>query len=293
MIKTGLFLLALAGTASAQRLYFASGDVEWSEVTLSGTNLQKRVKTADGREAVTSIPASTVTRVDWQYPDELVEALQDLLHQKYDAALKKADAVREIHRNWKDKPGAWYYQATLYSAEASIRLGNAEATDKLMTELRTATLPAGYQKALSFVQAVEELSKKKTGPAYTKVQIVFDAADSSLAARGYLLAGDIKLKQEEYREALDAYLQVPVFFGAQGALMAPAELGAATALRHLGRLSDSSSALARVIERYKGTPEAAEAAKLKEDVDRALTGGGGGAEKSEAEPEAKPEAKPD
>jgi hypothetical protein len=277
MNKTGLLLLAAltwAGPAAAQRLYFANGEVEWSEVTLNGTNLQKRVKTSDGREAITSIPASTVTRVDWPYPEELAGALQDILAKKYDDGLKKANAVREIHRNWKDKPGSWYIQSTLYAAECYIRKGDATESDKILTELRNSQLTGFNQQALSFVQAVEELARKKPGPALAKVAPALVSDDSALAARASLLKGEIKFEQGEFRESLDSFLQIPVFYGAQGALMAPAELGAARALHKLGRLQDSSSALARLSERYKGTAEAAEADKLKIEIDSALAGGG-------------------
>ena len=292
MIKTALILLASlawAGHVSAQRLYFANGDVEWSEVTLTGTNLQKRVKTADGREAITSIPAAQVTRVDWPYPDELQEALNDILHRKFDDGLKKANAVREIHRNWKDKPGAWYYQATLYAAECLIGKGDAAESDKIMTELRTAQLPSGYQKALSYAQGLEEWMKKKPGPAISKLQLVLDADDSLLAARAYLLTGEINLANQAPKEALQAYLQIPVFYGAQGSLMAPSELGVAKALHALKRLADANSALDRIIARYKNSPEAAEATKLKGEIESALTGGSAPAEEKKAEGDAKPE----
>lgn len=277
MKKTGLILLAalsFTGTASAQRLYFQQGDVGWDEVTLSGTSLQRKLKRPDGTEAIQSIPASSVIRVDWVYPVELQEALGLILKQKYDEALAKASAVRDIHRNWKDKPGSWYVPATLLAAECHIRKNNAAETDKILTELRNMSLTGPYQIGVGMMEALENFQKDMTGPAIKKAEsLIKGAQDSATLARLYLLIGDIKFKQEAYLEALDAYLQVPVFFGAQGALMPVSELGAARALMRLGRLGDASSALARIVERYKDAPEAAAAAKDKEDVDKALTGG--------------------
>ena len=291
MKKTGLILLAalgFSGTASAQRLYFQQGDLEWDEVTLSGTNLQRKMKRPDGSEAIQSIPAANVVRVDWPYPAELQDALTLILKQKYDEALAKASVVREIHRNWKDKPGSWYVPATLLAVECHIRKNNAPESDKILTELRNMSLTGPFQIGVGMMEALESFQKDMTGPAIKKAEsLIKGAQDSATLARLYLLIGDIKFKQEAYMEALDSYLQVPVFFGAQGALMPVAELGAARSLMRLGRLSDASSALARVIERYKGTPEATAATTDKEDVDKALTGG-----VAPPAEEKKPEAEP-
>ena len=155
MKKTLLILLAAAftGTATAQRLYFPQGDVEWSEVTLSGTNLQVKVVNPNGSVTLRAVPAANVVRVDWPYPEELSDALSLILKLKFDEALAKASAVRTIHANWKDKPGSWFVPASLFAAECHIRKGNAAEADKILTELRNMTLSSNYQKGLLMVQA--------------------------------------------------------------------------------------------------------------------------------------------
>ena len=291
MKKTGLILLAvigLTGTAPAQRLYLQNGaDIEWSEVELSGSNLQQKFKNPNGSPGVRSIPASNVTRVDWPYPAELNEALALVLKQKYAEAQAKAAEVRTVHANWKDKPGSWYVPATLLVVECQIRQKKEQEADKTLTELRTMTLPSSYQIGVGMMDALASFEKDMTGPAIKKAEsLVKGTEDSATLARLHVLIGDIKFKQENYMEALDAYLQVPVFYGSQGQLMPVAELGAARSLMRLGRLADASRALGIVITRYKDTPEAADAAKDKEDVDKALTGG-------VSKPESKNSAKPD
>jgi TolA-binding protein len=278
MKKTGLILLAAfaftAAPAGAQTLYFQNGDVEWGEVTLSGTNLQRKIKRPDGSEAIQSIPAANVIRVSWPYPQELQDALQLILKQKYDEALAKATTVRDIHQNWKDKPGSWYVPATLLAVECHIRKNNAAETDKILTELRNMALTGPFQIGLAMMEALESFQKDMVGPALAKAEpLVKGADDSPTLARLYVLLGDIKFKREDYTGALDSYLRVPVFFGSQGALMPVAELGAARSLVRLGRLQDASTAFARIIERYKDTPEAAVATTEKEDADKLLSGG--------------------
>ena len=71
------FVLLTGQQVQAQRLYFANGaDVEWSEVTLSGSNIQKKIRQADGKDGYASIPASNVARVDWPYPAELADGAE-------------------------------------------------------------------------------------------------------------------------------------------------------------------------------------------------------------------------
>jgi hypothetical protein len=287
MRKTGLILFAvcgISGTASAQRLFFGQDKaVDWSEVTLSGSNLQIKVVQPNGTTGVTSTPASNVTRVDWPYPEELNEALNLILVQKYDQAMAKASAVREIHKNWKDKPGSWYVPASLLVTECYIRKNNLAESDKILTELRTMPgLSSAFQTGVGMMDALQSFQKDMTGPAAKKADsLVKSTEDSATLGRLHLLIGDIKFKRGDYMEALDAYLQVPVFYGSQGALMPIAELGAARSLMHVGRLQDASKAFALIIQRYKGTPEAANAQKDKADVDKALTGGVPAAAKAE------------
>jgi TolA-binding protein len=279
MSKKGLILLAVfgfAGTASAQRLYLQNNvALEWSEVTLSGSNLQVKVTAPNGSTSVSSTPASNVIRVDWPYPEELNDAFDLILKQKYDQAMAKAATVRDIHKNWKEKPGSWYVPASLLVTECYIRKNNLAESDKILTELRTMPgLSSAYQTGVGMMDALESFQKDMTGPAIKKAEsLVKGTEDSATLGRLHVLIGDIKFKRGDFLEALDAYLQVPVFYGSQGALMPVAELGAARSLMHLGRLSDASKALALVIDRYKGTPEAASAQKDKADVDKALTGG--------------------
>jgi len=273
-----LLCAALAGVAplSAQHLTLDTGaEVEWSEVTLSGSNLQAKVRKPDGTEGISVIPASKVVRVDWPYPQELTDALTLILAQKYDAAQAKASAVRTIHANWKDKPGSWFVQSTLLVAECLLRQKNEAEADKLISEIKTLTLTSSQQKALLMVDALRDFERNATTPALGKAQTAAKGLDddSALLARIYLLIGDIRIKQEQFTEALDAYLQIPVFFGAQGHLMPVAELGAARSLFGMRRLADASRAYANIITRYKGTPEAATSEKEKLEVDKALDSG--------------------
>ncbi len=282
--------MAFCGTSNAQRLYIGNADVDWSEVTLSGGNLQKKIKKADGTEATQSIPASSVTKLDWPQPPEVAEALEAINQMKYDQALAKTTEVRNIHANWKDKPGSWYAGATLLAIEANIRKGSAAEGEKLYNEIKGMTLSQKDALGLSMMDALSEFSKGIVGPALAKVTSAIKGTDdSSLQARLYLLMGDIQMKRENYLDALEAYLQIPVFLGAQASMLPSAELGAARAMVKLHRFQDASAAFSRVTERFADTPHAALAKQEKEDMEKATMAA---SEKKEAAEKAAPGTAP-
>lgn len=271
MIRFPVLVLmgSLIGAAPvfSQTLIFQAGAVELSEVNVSGANVQR--KNGQGRP----IPLAAIVRVDFPEPEELADADGLMLKAKYPEALEKAKVVQELHRHWKDKPGSWYPQASLLVAESLIRQNKIEETSRLMSELRNMTLSSGLQIRVAMLDALEQYQKGITGPAYTKVKALIPGAkDAETLARLYLLAGDIQFKRGAFAEALDAYLQIPVFYGAEAAFLPAADLGAAKCLVRLNRLQDASDSLTRIVERYAGTPEA-DAAKAEKAEVAKLTGG--------------------
>ncbi len=270
----GAMLLAGLAPLPAQTLFFQAGAVEFSEVTVSGTNVQRKIKRADGSEATQAIPVANVIRVDFPEPEELSAADDLILKGKYDEAFQKAKIVQDLHRLWKDKPGSWYGQAGLLVAESLLRQNKYDESARLMSELRNMSLGSNLQIRVTMLDALEQFQKGITGPALAKVKpLIKGALDADTLARLYLLIGDIQFKREAFEEALEAYLQIPVFYGAEAAFLPAADLGAAKCLARLSRLQDASESLSRIIERYAGTPEA-DAAKIEKDAVTKLTGGG-------------------
>jgi TolA-binding protein len=272
LISSGLLLAAFT-PLPAQTLIFQAGSVEFSDVTISGTNVQRKVKRPDGSEATQSIPVANVVRVDFPEPDDLSAADDLILKGKYEDALTKAKAVQDLHRLWKDKPGSWYAQASLLVAESLLRQNKYDESARLMSELRNMALPSNLQIRVTMLDALEQFQKGITGPALAKVKpLARGGQDADTLARLFLLTGDIQFKRDAFEESLEAYLQIPVFYGAEAAFLPAAELGAARALVRLGRLQDAGESLTRIIERYAGTPEA-DAAKAEKAALAKLTGG--------------------
>ena len=258
--------------APAQTLIFQTGSVELADVTISGTNVQRKAKRPDGSEATQSIPAANIVRVDFPKPDELSAADDLMLKGKYDEAFQKAKTVQDLHRLWKDKPGSWYAQAALGVAESLLRQNKYDESARLMSELRNMTLSSNLQIRVTMLDALEQFQKGITGPALAKIKPLTKGAEGAeTLARLYLLIGDIQFKREAFEEALDAYLQIPVFYGAEAAFLPAADLGAAKCLARLSRLQDATDSFSRIIERYAGTPEA-DAAKNEKAAVAKLTG---------------------
>ena len=273
-LLAGSALLAAASPLSAQTLVFPAGSIEFAEVTISGTNVQRKVIAPDGTETARGkpIPVASLLRVDFPKPDDLSAADDLILKGKYEDAFQRATAVQNLHRLWKDKPGSWYAQAGLLVAESLLRQNKYDESARLMSELRNMSLASSLQIRVTMLDALEQFQKGITGPALAKVKpLIKGAQDAETLTRLYLLIGDIQFKREAFEEALDAYLQIPVFYGAEAAFLPAAELGAAKCLARLRRLQDASDSLARIIERYAGTPEA-DAAKLEKADLAKLTG---------------------
>jgi TolA-binding protein len=273
-LLAGSALLAAACPLSAQTLVFPAGSIEFAEVTISGTNVQRKVIAPDGTETARGkpIPVASLLRVDFPKPDDLSAADDLILKGKYEDAFQRATAVQNLHRLWKDKPGSWYAQAGLLVAESLLRQNKYDESARLMSELRNMSLASSLQIRVTMLDALEQFQKGITGPALAKVKpLIKGAQDAETLTRLYLLIGDIQFKREAFEEALDAYLQIPVFYGAEAAFLPAAELGAAKCLARLRRLQDASDSLARIIERYAGTPEA-DAAKLEKADLAKLTG---------------------
>lgn len=268
----GALLLAAALPLGAQTLFFQAGAVEFADVTISGTNVQRKVRAADGSESTKSIPVASVTRVDFPKPEELSAADDLILKGKYAEALQKATVVQDLHRLWKDKPGSWYASAGLLVAESLLRQNKYDESARLMSELRNMTLVSNLQSRVVMLDALEQFQKGITGPALAKVKpLLKSPLDADTLARLNLLIGDIQFKREAFEESLDAYLQIPVFYGAEAAFLPAADLGAARALMRLTRFQDAGDSLNRIIERYAGTPEA-DAAKLEKEALSKLMG---------------------
>lgn len=255
-------VLACAASASAQTLIFPAGSVEFADVTITGTDVQRKSGGA-------KIPAASIVRVEFPKPEELTAADDLILKAKYEDAYNKAKSVQEAHRLWKDKPGSWYAQASLLVAESLLRQNKYDDSARLMSELRNMTLPAPLQIRVTLLDALESFQKGITNPALTKVNSLLKSVkDSDTAARLYLLLGDIQFKRESFQEALDAYLHVPVFYGAEASFLPAADLGAARSLSRLGRFKDAIDSYNRISERYSGTPEADAAKTEKADLSK-------------------------
>lgn len=271
-LLSGSLLLAATAPSPAQTLYFQAGSIELADVTISGTKVERKVKRADGAETTQTIPVANIVRVDFPKPEDLAAADDLILKGKFGEAFQKAKTVQDLHRLWKDKPGSWYVQSSLLVAESLLRQNKFDESTRLMSELRNMTLNSTLQIRVTLLDALEQFQKGITGPALAKVKpLTRGAQDADTLARLYLLTGDIQFKREAFAEALEAYLQIPVFYGAEAAFLPAADLGVAKCLVRLGRLKDATDSLNRLMVRYPGTPEADAAKTEKGAVDK-LTG---------------------
>jgi hypothetical protein len=83
--------------------------------------------------------------------------------------------------------------------------------------------------------------------------LLADTTDSAVAARLWLTIGDIYTKKEQFEDAMNSYLHVPVFYGTQVALVPQAELMAARSLASMERFKDAAIMFERIAKTYPGS----------------------------------------
>lgn len=261
LIPVAALAAVLAAPAPAQTLIFQNDvGVDYSEIRVSGTNLL-RVR-PDGTTVGRPVPASSVVRVEWPQPQELIDAEALIIQGRHDQALPLAEKVQKTHELWKDKPGSWYADASLLVAQIRLLRKEFDVATRLISQIRALPLTPAQQTQVAILEPLEQYLKGMTGPALAKAQAQAKTAEDPAAlTRLHLLIGDIQLKRESFQEALDAYLHIPVFFGAQAAYLPAADLGVARSLLRLRRTADAASAFNRIVRRYPGTPEAEAARK--------------------------------
>ncbi len=284
------FSAACAWPAAAQRLFTQAGEeLQYPEITVQGTNVVKRIKEAStGADKVINIPISQITRLDFPEPTDLQEAEAALLKGTADDVIAKCDSVLAIFTPFKVTPGSWYSAAALVKLEGLAMKGNADGYDRLRSDLKAINLSTDDQVRLGLVEASQDFYKGVTGPAKAAVLKLQSVSDNAaVLAKLYLLLGNIEYKREAYKEALDAYLHVPVFYGTQGEYLPSAELGAARSLMKMQRLEDARTYFQVVEDRYPNSPQAGMAKEDMKLVEKAL--GESGQEAIKAE-EAKTEA---
>ncbi len=266
----------------------------WADVVMTGTNIGWKTKNPNtGGDMVVNIPASDIVKMDFPEPAELQQSLEALSRNELEKAVALAKPAVDQFSPFKSVPGTWWPAASMIQLEAMAQKRDP-GYEKLRGDLKTVNLSPTDTARLAAVDITYDYVKGILGPAHTALEKLLPTTeDGAVLAKLYVLKGDIQFKRGNFNDALEAYLSVPVFYGAQAAFLPNAELGAARSLHKMGRLEDASEMFRTLQERYKDMPQAAQAKKELDELTKALgVSKEQEAEAEEAEP-AEPPASPE
>lgn len=256
-----LIALVSVSPLCAQRYLLKDGKVlSDSEVTLKGANL---VKALAGGGAEISYPISQVVQIDWPEPEALVQARDLVAAGKGAEAEEKVTPVYNQFAPFSKVQGSWWGEAALVRARAFLVQDKKSDAERAARELMSTSPEAETVAAAQLIMARVQMLLNKPDIADAMLdEIMRKDVSSEIEARAVILRGDIAYGRKEFEKALEFYLQVPVFYGTEDAVMPAAMLGSARSYRGYGDTPRAERAYLDIIVTY---PDTAEAASAKEE----------------------------
>lgn len=239
----------------------------------------ERTNFISGAEIRASKKLTEVLSIIWPLPERLIEAQNNINRGEPGKALDNIEAVIKLFEPLKSVPGSWWAKATMLKLDALDRLENEAAIGTFLDNLEkdeSAKLPELAIK----IQLARLMQRARKGDHESVVKEATDLIpkmdDPDLLARLHIVKANSLLATKKYELAMNAYLRVPVFYGAQLEHVPKALLGAARAFRGMDtpatreqKLEEVSNRyLKDIITTYPVSKEAEEAKKLLPKEDR-------------------------
>lgn len=267
-------MLLLRATGCAVALFSAPG--VWAQALLlkDGRTLSEKdlafdkdgfvlARNEGGATIERRTPYAEVVRMEWPAPEGLAAARTALDAAKHEEAARLAEGVMRSFEATRGVAGTPWVAAANVRVAALAALGREIEVAAVMKRMEDAGQDASA--LLEARLALAEASLKRRAHAEVRAQLdaVQAVAKGELAARAWLVAGDLAYDQGNFEESLRAYLRLPTFFGLIDRLQPRSLLGAARAYRGLGENERAARTLAELQERYPQSPEAVLAAAEK------------------------------
>ena len=246
-------------------------------ISVNGT--VERTNFISGAEIRASKKLTEVLSIIWPLPERLIEAQNNINRGEPGKALDNIEAVIKLFEPLKAVPGSWWPKATMLKLDALDRLENEAAIGSFLENLEkdeSAKLPELAIK----IQLARLMQRARKGDHESVIKEATDLIPKmdapDLLARLHIVKANSLLATKKYELAMNVYLRVPVFYGAQLEHVPKALLGAARAFRGMDtpatreqKLEEVSNRyLKDIITTYPVSKEAEEAKKLLPKEDR-------------------------
>jgi tetratricopeptide (TPR) repeat protein len=255
-----LLAFAAVSPVCAQRYILKDGRaLPAGEVTLKDGNL---VRPLAGGGGEVSFPLSQVVRLDWPEPEEIEQGRTLLAAGKSAEAEEKVTPVYRQFAPFSKLPGSWWGDAALIRARALLEQKKTADAERAARELVSGSTDTDTVASAQLIMARVQMNLNKPDIADAMLdEIMRKDASSETEARAAILRGDIAFARQDFEKALEYYLQVPVFYGTEDAVMPVALLGSARSYRGYGDTARADRAYLDIVVTYPNSAEAAIAKK--------------------------------
>ncbi len=255
--------VGFAPAARAQNIDLRDGQVvQTLGLRRDGATVFARLQTAGGNAGEAGYPAANIARIDFPEPPQLKTAGDLLNAGKANDAAAQLAPVLAYYASFRDIQGNWWVPLALLQVDALARLGRDKEVDTLAAELaRAGAASPGLLRTVKIKQAASMERRGEHQQALAALGPLVDdkSAPPDELVEGWLAVGSARLALRDYKDALLAFLHVPVYAPDRALLMPPALLGSARAYIGLEDKPRAQSALQRVIADYPNSTEATEA----------------------------------
>ncbi|MCF7786523.1 MAG: hypothetical protein K9N47_10400 [Prosthecobacter sp.] len=274
-LSFGIFCL-LAASLHADTLVLKSG------LTATGKSFRRQgdvilvtveIPGPDGRPmtAERSTPLAEILKVECVQPEALKTAPALLAAGKAASVLPAADAAAKLAEPFGDLPGSYWPALIVLKAHTLLGMGKDAEAAALATTMRNSA-NADLARDARAVEAVIAARKGDHGTAAAlAAPLLKEATRPSTIAAAAVARGLGYLQQQQFQEALKAFLELPVFTPDETALSGMAQLGAAQAYYGMADYDRAIATLQDLIMTQPGSSETPKAQTLLPEWQRRRT----------------------
>lgn len=247
---------------SAQQIILKTGQaVAAQNLKFDGTQLVGDIEVA-GQVGKVGYPLATIDRLEMAKPPQMVQAEGLLATGKFAQAAAAIEPVIASQQALRGIKGNYWAQASLVKTSAQIGEGKGQDAAALLTQLSLYTLdPSVVATAKARLAGIlAQGGKEKAGEAIRLAdEIIASSENRSVLAEAYLARGRACFAQDNFSDALMAYLHLPVFYDGQPTSTAAAVLGSGRCYMALGDTRRGVRTFLEIEDQFPNMPEAAAA----------------------------------
>ncbi len=244
-------------------IHLKNGQTAQSEgLRLASGTVFSRIQTQDGSQGEVGYSIADIAQIEFPEPAPLKLASGLLDAGKADEVVRQLTPLLAYYAPFREIPGSWWSPLALWQVDALTRLGREGEADALLNDLaRLAGMPPDLLREVKIKQAAAIGRRGDPHKALAALEpLAHDlTVPPSALSEAWLAIGSAHLALRSYRDALLAFLHVPVYTPERGFLMPPALLGSAGSYAGIDDEPHERAALQELIAKYPDSPEAVEA----------------------------------